>query len=117
MSRQTHLQSAARHILLDNVEAGGHALRGLGLHAPHPLELHYMPASKCTSYLLGHTNVLLADNPVLEGCEAIGTQWMPDLVLVMFTTKCLLNITATCPVHGALDVSEHNVGRHSWIDM
>ena len=72
--------------------------------------MHIIPLS-----VLGHTNVLLADK--LEGCEAIGTQWMPDLVLVMFTTKCLLNITATCPVPGALDVSEHNVGRHSWIDM
>lgn len=51
VSRQTHmhLESAARHKLLDNVEAGGHALGALGLHAPHPFELHYMPANRCTS--------------------------------------------------------------------
>jgi len=48
-SRHTYLQSAARHELLNNVEAGGHALGGLGLHAPHALELHYMPANRCTS--------------------------------------------------------------------
>ena len=52
VSRQTHLESAARHELLDNVEAGGHALGGLGLHAPHPLELHYMPAIRSTSCVL-----------------------------------------------------------------
>ena len=49
MSTHMHLQSAARHELLDNVQAGGHALGGVGLHAPHPLELHNMPASKHTS--------------------------------------------------------------------
>ena len=49
VSTHMHLQSAARHELLDNVQAGGHALGGVGLHAPHPLELHNMPASKHTS--------------------------------------------------------------------
>ncbi len=49
VSRQTHLESAARHELLDNVEASGHALGGVGLHAPHPLELHYMPANGSSS--------------------------------------------------------------------
>ncbi len=49
MSRQMHLESAARHELLDNVQAGGHALGSVGLHAPHPLELHYVPANRSTS--------------------------------------------------------------------
>ncbi len=78
MSRQTHLQSAARHELLDNVEAGGHALRGLGLHAPHPLELHYMPANRShimCLHVLGNTDVLPTDNPELRECEVTVTHW------------------------------------------
>lgn len=42
-----YLESVTRHELLHNVQAGGHALWGLGLHAPHPLELHNVPA--CTT--------------------------------------------------------------------
>ena len=89
VSTHMHLQSAARHELLDNVEAGGHALGGVGLHAPHPLELHNMPA--ICLYILGHTNVLLADNPVLGGSEAMATHWMSDTVVVVFTTRCSPN--------------------------
>ena len=42
--REACLEGTARHELLDNEETAGHAFWGLGLHAPHPLELHYVPA-------------------------------------------------------------------------
>ena len=42
-STTLYLESVSRHELLHNVQAGGHAFWGVGLHAPHPLELHNVP--------------------------------------------------------------------------
>ena len=39
------LESAARHVLLDNVEAGCHALRAMWLCTSYAFELHNVPAN------------------------------------------------------------------------
>ena len=46
-AKVVYLESVTRHELLHNVQAGCHAFWGLWLHAPHPLELHNVPA--CTT--------------------------------------------------------------------
>ena len=42
-TRLLYLESVPRHELLHDVQAGGHAFWAVGLHAPHPLELHNVP--------------------------------------------------------------------------